>query len=125
MIAQVLSSLARPADTHSRDSPNRAVRPLRVGAGLDDLVRQEAGFAAANARLAGDLRRLATSDGERGKLRPLFDNLAAGNEVLADALRLESAGKIGRAFRRLEDFTRIDAAERRITRRLGLGDCGS
>lgn len=102
----------------------RTVEPLLVGAGFDDLVRQTQGFETARSRLADDLRVLATSDDDRRKVQPLLENLAAGNRALADARKLDGEGKAAQAFRRLDDFTRVDAAEGRIARRLGLGDCG-
>jgi hypothetical protein len=101
-----------------------AVDPLRVGAGFDDLVRQTTGFAAARRDLAEGLRRLATNDDDLTKLQPLLDNLAAGTGVLEDARQLDGDGKPDAAFRRLDDFTRLDDAETRLTKRLGLGDCG-
>ena len=101
-----------------------AVEPLRVGAGFDDLVRQTSGFAAARTDLAESLRRLATNEDDRAKLQPLFDNLAAGTVALEDARQLDGDSKPDAAFRRLDDFTRLDDAEARLTKRLGLGDCG-
>lgn len=101
-----------------------AVEPLRVGAGFDDLVRQTTGFAAARTDLAEALRGLATSDDDRAELQPLLDNLAAGNRALEDARQLDGDGKPGAAFRRLGDFTQLDDVESRLTKRLGLGECG-
>lgn len=102
----------------------RAVEPLRVGAGFEDLVRQAAGFAAARSSLADALRGLATTDDDRAKLQPLLDNLAAGTRALDDARELDGQDKPEAAFGRLGDFTRLDDAEARLTKRLGLGDCG-
>lgn len=102
----------------------RTVAPLRVGAGFEDFARQTAGFRSARSKLADDLRRLVTADDDRRKLKPLLGNLAAGNLVLADARRLDAEGQVRQAFRRLDDFTRLVAAEARITKRLGLSDCG-
>jgi hypothetical protein len=101
-----------------------AVEPLRVGAGFDDLVRQTTGFATARTELAAALSRLATSDDDRAKLEPLLDNLAAGTGALEQARRLDGNGDTDAAFRRLDDFTRLDDAEGHLTKRLGLGDCG-
>jgi hypothetical protein len=101
-----------------------SVQPLLVSAGFDGLVRQTNGFQRARARLADDLWQLTRADDDRRRLEPLLQNLAMGDSMVIDAQRLDAAGKVPQAFRRLDDYARLLDAQSRLTKRLGLRDCG-
>src|SRR5438874_1554251 len=77
---------------------NSTVEPFRVGAGFDDLIRQIETFMAARAKLAGDLRELATADDDRRRVDALLDKLAEGNRILSASEALAGDGKFDAAF---------------------------
>lgn len=104
-------------ETHER------LRPFEIGAGLEDLRRQVAGFARERKRLAVRLVGAGDREADTARLIPLAYRMLANNRFLRRAGKAAESGDVPEAFAELRKWERRLPGERRQARRLQLAEC--
>jgi hypothetical protein len=97
--------------------------PYVFAFGLQDVAGQVEGLVSVRDALGRELRAGAPGAGDRRALAPLLTAIAAGSRELERLATADLAGDRADVARRVARFDDRTAAEREVSRRLGLGDC--